>query len=74
MGLNITRADVDKLRATLKRYEPFELDDPVLDEYDTKADINRLYSTNCKKALIRLGLDPYDDKDYGDLINDEQAK
>lgn len=67
MGLDITRSDIDKLRAAIKAYEPFDLNDPVLDEFDSKADIHRLYATNCKKALLSLGLDPYDDNDYGDL-------
>lgn len=67
MGLDITRSDIDKLRAALKRYKPFEFDDPVLDEFDTKADAHRLYATNCKKALLKLGLDPYNDNDYGDI-------
>lgn len=67
MGLDITKSDVDKLRAVLKQYKPFELDDPVLNEYDTKADIHRLYATNCKKALLRLGLDPNDENDYGNI-------
>lgn len=63
---NIKRADIDKLRALVKKAKPFSLDDPVLDTYDGDADIDRLKSTHALMALKELGIDPYDDNDYGE--------
>jgi hypothetical protein len=67
MALNITRSDIDKLREMVKKYEPFALDDPVLNETDGNADINRIKATHALMALNELGIDPYDENDYGDL-------
>ena len=56
-------------QTTKKKAKPFSLDDPVLDTYDGDADIDRLKSTHALMALKELGLDPYDDNDYGEITD-----
>ena len=60
----LKRRHIDMWRGDLKRAEPYS-DDEWKDDAE-----NDLYRENATIALIilqKLGLDPYDDNDYGDI-------
>lgn len=63
----ITRAKIDIMRNHIKKYKPFENSDPTLNQYDGEYDIKRENSTGYMNALTALGINPYDDNDYGDI-------
>ena len=53
----INEDDVSFLKSLLKKYEPYDLNDPRLDIYDdTTLDNNRYDATMAKIALLKCGL------------------
>ncbi len=69
MDLNITKSKIDELRQCIKKYKPYEEDDPILEMFDGKCDVYRMKATTAKRILEHFGINPYDDNDYGN-IND----
>lgn len=67
MDYHITRDFLNKARAKIKEHPPYPEDDPILDQYDGDADLERCRSNMLVKVLKELGFDPYDDNDYGDI-------
>lgn len=67
MGLNITKADIDKYRRILKNNKPYDENDPVLSTFDAKCDKDRMQATTAKRILENYGIDPFDDLDYGNV-------
>ncbi len=62
----ITKADVDEWRACLKQHQPYENYDTL--PYDGESDPLREQATKALSLLNAYGLDPYDDNDYGDIL------
>ena len=67
MDYHISKSLVDDMRRQIKTHEPYQDDDPEWNLYDAIGDPQREKSTSAKKILEALGIDPYDDNDYGDL-------
>lgn len=63
----IKKADVDEWRACLKKYQPYDENDPILTTYDAKSDPNREQATIALRLLKAYGLNPYDENDYGNI-------
>lgn len=61
----VKRCHIDKWREYLKRAEPYS-DDEWID--DGKNDLYRENATIALMVLKEFGLDPYDDNDYGDIL------
>ena len=66
MDSNIKRADIDMLRKLVKAAEPYDFNDDEYRLYDSKGDSNRTKATDALYTLQKLGIDPYDDNDYGE--------
>lgn len=67
MDYHISKSLVDDMRRQIKTHEPYQDDDPEWNLYDAIGDPQREKSTSAKKILEALGIDPYDDNDYGDI-------
>ena len=67
MDYHISKSLVDDMRHQIKTHEPYQDDDPEWNLYDAIGDPQREKSTSAKKILEALGIDPYDDNDYGDI-------
>ena len=68
MDYHISKSLVDDMCRQIKAYKPYRDDDPELKLYDAVVDPQRDKSTSAKKILEALGIAPYDDNDYGDII------
>lgn len=71
MGLHITKEFLDKARTHIKKHPPYAEDDPLWGIYDGGKDPERCKSSLLVKMLEKIGVDPYDDNDYGDLTEQE---
>ena len=67
MDYHISKSLVDDMRRQIKAHKPYSDDDPEMKLYDAVVDPQRDKSTSAKKILEALGIDPYDDNDYGDI-------
>ena len=67
MDSHITKEFLNKARDHIKKYEPYPEDDPIFDRYDGNKDFDRCKSTMLIQVLTELGLDPYDETDYGNI-------
>lgn len=57
MKTKLNEDDISFLKSLLKKYEPYDLDDPRLEILDDKSlDDNRYDATIAKKVLIKYGL------------------
>lgn len=63
MDLPITREMIDKWRNYLKAAEPYKEEESRL--YDGEWDPKREAASSAKMVLKELGINPYDDNDYG---------